>query len=355
MSVGTVVIKRRRGVAAWLARALSVLLGLALFLLALELVKRGAAALGPSLRVSGLSAALGAGWLLACLVLSGSPIAAVALGLLAAKTLGPAECLAMIVGSRLGASFVVMLVGALDDVRAGREDRRSAYIGVTALLVTAVTYLPAFALARAGLSSGVLAGFAVDGRQLGGALGVVFRPLAAAAPPRLHPLLVFASGVLVMLSAFRVFDAALPEATEHRPRLLDASERLHAPAAMFAAGLLVTAVTMSVSTSLSVLVPLAAKGYVRRERVWAYVLGANITTFDDTLLAAALVGHPEAVRIVALLIAAVALVSVPLVFLLADPFARLVDGLARRATARGAALLAFALLVVALPALLLAR
>jgi len=86
--------------------------GLVLFLLALELVKKGAAGLTPllqPLQAAGDAGALGFGWLMACVVLSGSPVAAVALGLLAGGTLAPRACLAMIVGSRLGASFSASL------------------------------------------------------------------------------------------------------------------------------------------------------------------------------------------------------------------------------------------------------
>ena len=36
----------------------------------------------------------------------------------------------MISGSRLGASFVVLVIGALEDLRAGRREARSAYIGI---------------------------------------------------------------------------------------------------------------------------------------------------------------------------------------------------------------------------------
>ena len=53
-------------------------------------------------------------------------------------------------------------------------------------------------------------------------------------------------------------------------------------------GALVTLLTLSVSVSLSVLVPLNHRGYVRRENVIPYIMGAGITTFVDTLLAALL-------------------------------------------------------------------
>jgi solute carrier family 34 (sodium-dependent phosphate cotransporter) len=40
------------------------------------------------------------------------------------------------------------------------------------------------------------------------------------------------------------------------------------------------------------------KGYVKREAIVPYIMGANITTLGDTMLAAFLLGSPAAVRIV---------------------------------------------------------
>ena len=55
---------------------------------------------------------------------------------------------------------------------------------------------------------------------------------------------------------------------------------------MFGLGCLVALITMSVSVALTVLVPLVAKGYVKREDILPYIMGANITTLGDTMLAA---------------------------------------------------------------------
>lgn len=335
-------------------RAVALVGGIALFVLALALVKRGAGGLLPALgvlHVSGVRGALGFGWLMALGVLSGSPVAAIALALLAGGSLAPQESLAMIVGSRLGAAFVVLLVGGLDDLRARRGELRSVSVGVMALVTTALTYIPAAGLGLHGLRAGWLLGLRIDASRLG-PVSALFEAVMSAAGGRLPSGLVFAIGVVTLLAAFRVFDAALPGACGQR--LAAGQHRLERPAAMFAAGLVVTAVTMSVSMSLSLLVPLTARGHLRRERLWLFVLGANITTLDDTLFAAALVGHPEAVRIVALLIAAVTLVSAPIVLLCPTGFGGLVETITRRVTRGPASLAGFVALLVLVPAALLA-
>jgi solute carrier family 34 (sodium-dependent phosphate cotransporter) len=67
---------------------------------------------------------------------------------------------------------------------------------------------------------------------------------------------------------------------------------------MFALGSAVALVTMSVSVALTILVPLVARNVVRREFVLPYIMGANITTLGDTMLAAFALDSPAAVRIV---------------------------------------------------------
>ena len=78
---------------------------------------------------------------------------------------------------------------------------------------------------------------------------------------------------------------------------------------MFLLGSAVTLVSMSVSVSLSILVPLSHRGFVRRENVIPYIMGANITTFIDTLLAALLLNNPPPVAFVFAQMLGVALTS----------------------------------------------
>ncbi len=327
-----------------------------MFVLALELLKKGAGGIEPLLRrldVDGPAGGLGFGWLAACVVLSGSPVAAIALTLLAAGALDPQESFAMIGGSRLGASFVVLVVGALDDLRRRRTEKRSAYIGVAAIVTTALVYVPALVLGYFGLEAGMFTGLRIEGRELGSFVAAVYGPVTSLAVAHLPRPVVFLAGLGGLLGSFRVFDLVLPDLQGRAQPLPLVGRRLYRPWFMFGVGMAITAVTLSVSVSLSLLVPLAARGYVRRENVWPYIVGANITTFDDTLFAAALVGHPDAVRLVVLLVASVALLSLPVVFLAADPFGRLVDRVARRATAGPRSLLVFVAILVAVPVVLL--
>jgi hypothetical protein len=50
--------------------------------------------------------------------------------------------------------------------------------------------------------------------------------------------------------------------------------------------------------ALTVLVPVVANGYLRREDTIPYIAGANITTLADTMVAAIVIGNADAVRVV---------------------------------------------------------
>jgi Na+/phosphate symporter len=76
------------------------------------------------------------------------------------------------------------------------------------------------------------------------------------------------------------------------------SRLVYQPWVMFLLGAGITMISMSVSVSLSILVPLSQRGFVRRENVIPYIMGANITTFVDTLLAAVLLNNPAAFAVV---------------------------------------------------------
>jgi Na+/phosphate symporter len=107
----------------------------------------------------------------------------------------------------------------------------------------------------------------------------------------------FVGGVGVLLVAFKLIDSVVPEMGE---RAIEESRLswLKSKWPMFGLGCLVALIAMSVSVALTVLVPLVSKGYVKREEILPYIMGANITTLGDTLVAAFLLDSGAAVRIV---------------------------------------------------------
>ena len=96
----------------------------------------GAGGLRPvldTLSSGGIAGHFGFGWFGSYIVMSGSPVAAVAMSLFAGGAITDLEAFAMINGSRMGASLIVLVVGFVSYVT-GHRNPDGLYIGVVALL-----------------------------------------------------------------------------------------------------------------------------------------------------------------------------------------------------------------------------
>ena len=108
--------------------------------------------------------------------------------------------------------------------------------------------------------------------------------------------LLFVVGLGVILASFKLLDHVLPQVTSGST--VKRAAWMRRPWTMFALGCIVATLTLSVSVALTVLIPLAVKGYVRRDEALPYIMGANITTLADTLVVAMLQRDPVAAQIV---------------------------------------------------------
>jgi hypothetical protein len=285
-----------------------------LFISAITFMKEGARGLAPfvqyRLTVDNAFNSLGFGWLFAYLVMSGSPVAASALTFFDAGILDNIGTFTMITGSRMGASFIVLFIGFLYVLR-GRNRAESLGIGLLSLGVTGTTYTIALALGFVFLSTGLLNNWQLrTGTLLNSLTDLIFDPMARFLLSFLPQWSLFVVGLGVILLSFSLFDRCLPEMTLKESRFGRMSRLIYLPWVMFLLGGLITLVSMSVSVSLGILVPLSARGFVRRENLIPYIMGANITTFIDTLLAAVMLRNPAAFTIVMVEMISIALVSI---------------------------------------------
>ena len=130
----------------------------------------------------------------------------------------------------------------------------------------------------------------------------------------------FLCGLGLILFSFNLFDKCLPQMTLKESQFGRLSRLVYRPGVMFLLGAPVTMVSMSVSLSLSILVPLSSRGFVRRENVIPYIMGANITTFIDTLIAALLIGNSSAFTLVFIGIIGIAVISVVVLLTMYDRY-----------------------------------
>lgn len=287
---------------------------LCLFVFAITLMKEGARGLTSVVEnqfaVNNAFNSLGFGWLFAYLVMSGSPVAAAALTFFDAGIIDRLGAYTMITGSRLGASFIVLFIGFLYVLK-GRNKTDSLGIGLLSLIVTGTTYLIALGCGYFFLQSGSLDGVQLQtGTLLNSVTDLIFDPVARFLLTILPQWSLFLVGLAIILLSFNLFDRCLPQIALKKSQVGRMSRLIYRPWVMFLVGGLITSVSMSVSVSLGILVPLSARGFVRRENLIPYIMGANITTFVDTLLAAVLLRNPAAFTIVLVEMVSIALVSI---------------------------------------------
>jgi len=331
------------------------------FLVALGLMKDGARGLAPILgsSIESVWNAVGLGWLGALLVLSGSPVAASSLTLLDAGALSADQSYAMIVGSRLGASFVVLVIGALYALRGRTSGRRSPIsIGVLALAMTAIAYVPGALIGLSVLHLGVLdsvnltpPSFFFDSIRSVSAPAIALVEHLLPARDALGSGLLFLVGLGLLLFSFRLVDELLPSLSSEAD---DGRARWYVgPWKMFGIGLVVALFTLSVSVALSLLVPAVARGYIRREQILPYIAGANITTLADTLVVGILTGNHVAPRVVLAVAIGVTCSTVIILAVAYRPVRRLVFALQAMVLASRGTLVAFVAILFTCPLLLL--
>lgn len=289
------------------------LVSLFLFILAITLMKEGAKALIPliqnGIRLENSVNTLGFGWLFSYLVMSGSPVAAASLTFLDAGVIDMASTFTMITGSRLGSSFIVLFIGFIYVIR-GRNRATSLDMGLLSLTVTASTHIPALFIGAYLLRVGVFNQVSLQaGGFISGVTELILDPIVAFLLLYLPRWSLFVAGMVIIMFSFSLFDRCLPQMTLKESQVGKMSTFVYRPAIMFLLGGVITMISMSVSVSLSLLVPLSARGFVRRENVIPYIMGAGVTTFIDTLFAAVIMNNQQAVMVVIAEMVAVMVVS----------------------------------------------
>ena len=330
---------------------------LLLFILAINLMKEGARGIAPLMRnsfvISNPANSLGFGWLFAYVIMSGSPVAAAALTFFDAGVVNKLGAFAMITGSRLGASFIVLFIGFMYVLR-GRDRVNSLGMGLLSLTVTGSTYLVALAVGAIILHTGVLDRMQFNSEVLlSSVIDLLFGPVVDVLLVYLPVWSLFLVGLAIIMASFNLFDRCLPEMTIKESQVGQISRLVYRPWIMFALGGAITFVSMSVSVSLSILVPLSNRGFVRRENIIPYIMGANITTFVDTLLAAILLSNPLAFTIVLVEMVSIALVSIFILTFIYRDYERGMLSFVHWATAKNRNLAIFITAILVVPLILL--
>jgi len=333
------------------------LLSALLFVLAIQLMKEGASVVAPYVRgwldVDNAANSLGFGWASAYVVLSGSPVAAVALALFDGGVIGQLETLTMISGSRFGASFIVLFIGFIYVLR-GHERLTGLSMGILSFTITAFLHVPGLAIGYLLLSHGFAGPLALrGGATFVSVIDALYGPIVQLVVRNAPGGLTFLIGVGIVFASFHLLDRALPQLRLESTQFGAISRLIYRPIAMFVVGFVITAISMSVSISLSILVPLSARGYMRSENAIAYIMGANVSTFIDTLFVALLLDNPLATAIVLVQMVSITIVSLVVLTFIYRPYERLVLHLTHLIVGSTRSLLIFGAVILLTPIFLL--
>jgi sodium-dependent phosphate cotransporter len=320
-------------------------------------MKDGARAVSPFVReelsVHNAFNSLGFGWLFAYLVMSGSPVAAAALAFFDAGAIDQFGAFTMVTGSRLGAGFIVLFLGFVYVLR-GRDRATSLSMGLLSLSVTGITYLLGLFIGYGILHSRILEPLQLQsGAQLLSIVDRIYDPILNFILDLIPRWALFFLGFGIILLSFNLFDRCLPQMKIKESQVGRMSRLVYRPWVMFIMGSVVTLISMSVTVSLGILVPLSERGFVRRENVIPYIMGANITTFIDTLFAAILLNNPAAFTVVLVEMVSITLISIIILFFLYRRFERRMLDFVAWATGDQKNVLLFMFSILILPILLM--
>lgn len=330
-----------------------------LFLFAVQLLGTATEAAEPILQpvfvrvMLGDPSALGLSWFGAYVLANGSVIAALAISLFTVDIVSPPQLFLMIAGSRLGAAAVVVFIGALDYLQKERYSlQKSISMGLLTFLLTLSIYLPVTVLGYLALPFLRRSLQTVSRNVRFGVRSLaLFDHLTAAITTRIGPVLSFLLAVGILFGSLKLFDRLLAtvDTSVLRRRFFAHFQNTWVS---FAIGLLVTAVTTSVAFSLGVIVPLYNRGYIERDELIPYVLGANLGTLFDTLLVAVVLESTVGVAVVLVLLVIAAVVTLG-ALVVHDDYSRLIGAVDDRLLDDRRAFVAFVLTLLLVPIALL--
>ncbi|AGN00890.1 hypothetical protein L593_04705 [Salinarchaeum sp. Harcht-Bsk1] len=336
----------------WLGAITSILL----FLFGIQLLGAATEAASPTIArihdqiVVGGGSALGISWLVTYGLTSGSVVAALAVSLLSSGIVSTSGAFMMIVGSRIGAGAIVVLIGGLDYAQEGqiRSMRESMSLGLLTFLIALTVYVPT---AIVGIV--VLATFRSElfeaTRGLDLPLGALefFGPAVDAVTRAIGPRSALVVAIASLFAGLWLFDTVLERVDTETVRRHVFRHFGHVWTA-FVVGLVITAVTTSVAFSLGVVVPLYNREFVKREEITPYVLGANVGTLLDTLAVAFVLETPAGVAVV-LLVMGIATALTALLLVAYDPYVSAIHAVQNRLLTDRRFFVGFLLVLVVVP------
>jgi solute carrier family 34 (sodium-dependent phosphate cotransporter) len=247
--------------------------------------------------------ALFIGILATSLVQSSSVTTSIIVGLVGAGTLPISGAIPMIMGANIGTSVTNTIV-SLGHVTNRDEFVRAFQVATVHDFFNFIVVIIMFPLELyfkiLEKSATWMAQFIIGsnlGIQFDNPLNMVVKPASNALKDYLQgnmAIMLILSLLLIFIS-LRLFVKVMTPLAQTEFRHLLRERIFRTPRRSFACGLLLTIMVQSSSVSTSLIVPIAGVGILGIDRIFPYILGANIGTTFTSLLASSVTGSPQAV------------------------------------------------------------
>ncbi len=299
-------------------RIIYAFLGLFLFVLGIVLLKDSVEFLLPFFKtyipyVDSPVGSLGFGWILSYIMLSGAPPAILSLSLLHMGVLTRFSSYMMVMGTRLGAVFILIVIGLVEYVR-GRSESLvdSTSLAFLSFIITYTVFIPALFLGW--LLLGPLGNLTIysPGAVIFG-IDSFFRFFTSRILGLVGAVPSFFVSFFFLIFGLNVFNKAFKDIEPYQFKSSFISFAMRRKWFSFSLGIAVTLVAASVSISIGILVPLYNMGYLERSNLIPYIMGASVATFISHFVAAMLLESSVAFNVV--LAAAISSILITLIFL----------------------------------------
>ncbi len=294
-------------------RLFYVAIAILILIFSLELLKSSAGAVAPDLEellvfVDNSRGALGFGWLMSYVVMSGYPVTVLSISFLDAGVFNELFTFLMINGSRLGASLIVILIGVVSSLKGGEKDIvEGSSIGFLTLIVTYSIQIPAIFLGLV-----LLQWSAIDFTPNLGFLVVLsnlYDPMVSPILNYIGPLVGVPLSLAILYFSLTVFEKAFKGVQIESFKSSWINFLMEKTHYSFLLGAAITLLSQTVALSIGIVVPLYMKGFVQRKNLVPYIMGACITTFGGTLAAAFILRSQVGINISLIVILSTFLIS----------------------------------------------
>ena len=301
-------------------RILYILLFLMAFMLALEFIKISIASLSEELKQSIANSlgnplsSLGIGWFMSFLTLNATSIATLSVNLTGHDIISYMDGFFLILGSRIGASAIILILGIIFFLK-GQSYRRSINVGLltflSVLTISSIAALFGKMIKFFGFDIFIAKSIHTEGP---GPITTYIsesltRTVATFSEQHFGAIITFLLGFIMLILVIELLDKVFyvidfnEMDVEKSPMKNRIIQLLHSPVFAFILGIIFTALTFSLTVSMSILIPIytheslrnKAKEILSGKRIAAqmiipYALGANIGSFIDIIFFAKISG-----------------------------------------------------------------